>query len=292
MVKAWRSRKVARLLQESAEAIRTAVNQAQRDLFIDNAVAQLLDMTADTGNVLPLHIADLLPRYHDTLLKRLDGSASASNLLTGIHALDDAMGGVNPQDLIVVAGRPGMGKTELALKIVEGVTTAGGGALIFSMEMAALQIAERALAGSQAMPVSRLRNPKQMHDDEWAGLTAAISRLASRDIWIVDATDLSIEQIRAIAETHKRRYPQLATIVVDYLGLIKKPQAERNDLAVAHISRNLKTMAPAYAHVCAQPAIARGGLPPGGAAAARNVRSAGFWRNRAGRGQHSFSLSG
>ncbi|STQ59235.1 DnaB family helicase [Pseudescherichia vulneris] len=77
------------------------------------------------------------------------------------------MGGINPQDLIVVAGRPGMGKTELALKIVEGVTTAGGGALIFSMEMAALQIAERALAGSQAMPVSRLRNPKQMHDDEW-----------------------------------------------------------------------------------------------------------------------------
>ena len=93
------------------------------------------------------------------------------------------------------------------------------------------------------MPVSRLRNPKQMHDDEWADLTAAISRLASRDIWIVDATDLTIEQIRAIAETHKRRYPQLATIVVDYLGLIKKPQAERNDLAVAHISRNLKTMA-------------------------------------------------
>ncbi len=64
-----------------------------------------------------------------------------------------------------------------------------------------------------------------------------------RDIWIVDATDLTIEQIRAVAETHKRRYPHLAMIVVDYLGLIKKPKAERNDLAIAHISRNLKTMA-------------------------------------------------
>ncbi len=243
MVKAWRSREIARLLQESAEAIRTAVNQAQRDLFIDKAVAQLLDMTADTGNVLPLHIADLLPRYQETLHKRLDGSTSSPNLLTGINELDDAMGGINPQDLVVVAGRPGMGKTELALKIVAGVTARGGGALIFSMEMAALQIAERALAGNQAMPVSRLRNPDQLNDSEWTGLTEAIRELASRDIWIVDATDLTIEQIRAIAETHKRRYPHLATIVVDYLGLIKKPQAERNDLAVAHISRNLKTMA-------------------------------------------------
>ncbi|WP_310982427.1 DnaB-like helicase C-terminal domain-containing protein, partial [Klebsiella pneumoniae] len=73
--------------------------------------------------------------------------------------------------------------------------------------------------------------------------TAAMETMNGRDIWIVDATDLTIEQIRAVAETHKRRYPHLAMIVVDYLGLIKKPKAERNDLAIAHISRNLKTMA-------------------------------------------------
>ncbi len=68
-----------------------------------------------------------------------------------------------------------------------------------------------------------------MQDEDWARFTAAMETMNGRDIWIVDATDLTIEQIRAIAETHKRRYPHLAMIVVDYLGLIKKPKAERND---------------------------------------------------------------
>lgn len=243
MVKAWRSRRMAELLQQGADGIRQANNQEQRDQIVDSAVAQLLDMTGDTGDVQPVHISDLLPTYMETVQKRMDGEAGTRNLKTGIDELDDATGGINLQDLIVVAGRPGMGKTEFALKIVDGVTAAGGGALIFSMEMAAAQIVERSLAGSGNMSVSRLRNPLDMQDEDWARFTAAMETMNGRDIWIVDATDLTIEQIRAVAEMHKRRYPHLAMIVVDYLGLIKKPKAERNDLAIAHISRNLKTMA-------------------------------------------------
>ncbi|EPR3548185.1 replicative DNA helicase [Raoultella ornithinolytica] len=243
MVKAWRSRRMAELLQQGADGIRQANNQEQRDQVVESAVAQLLDMTGDTGDVQPVHISDLLPTYMETVQKRMDGEAGTRNLKTGIDDLDDATGGINLQDLIVVAGRPGMGKTEFALKLVDGVTASGGGALIFSMEMAAAQIVERSLAGSGNMSVSRLRNPLDMQDEDWARFTAAMETMNGRDIWIVDATDLTIEQIRAVAETHKRRYPHLAMIVVDYLGLIKKPKAERNDLAIAHISRNLKTMA-------------------------------------------------
>ncbi|URK11684.1 replicative DNA helicase [Klebsiella variicola] len=243
MVKAWRSRRMAELLQQGADGIRQANNQEQRDQVVESAVAQLLDMTGDTGDVQPVHMSELLPVYMETMQKRMDGEEGTRNLKTGIDELDDATGGINLQDLIVVAGRPGMGKTEFALKIVDGVTAAGGGALIFSMEMAAAQIVERSLAGSGNMSVSRLRNPLDMQDEDWARFTAAMETMNGRDIWIVDATDLTIEQIRAVAETHKRRYPHLAMIVVDYLGLIKKPKAERNDLAIAHISRNLKTMA-------------------------------------------------
>lgn len=243
MVKAWRSRRMAELLQQSADGIRKANNQEQRDQVVESAVAKLLDMTGDTGDIQPVHISDLLPTYMETVQKRMDGEAGTRNLKTGIDELDNATGGINLQDLIVVAGRPGMGKTEFALKLVDGVTASGGGALIFSMEMAAAQIVERSLAGSGNMSVSRLRNPLDMQDEDWARFTAAMETMNGRDIWVVDATDLTIEQIRAVAETHKRRYPHLAMIVVDYLGLIKKPKAERNDLAIAHISRNLKTMA-------------------------------------------------
>ncbi|ARD61585.1 hypothetical protein Y71_17245 [Kosakonia radicincitans DSM 16656] len=243
MVKAWRSREMAKLLQEGADSIRNAINQEQRDLVTENAVAQLLDMTADTGDVQPVHISELLPAYMDTVQKRMDGDASVRNLLTGIDDLDHAMGGINTTDLIVVAGRPGMGKTEFTLNIVHSVTERRSGALIFSMEMQAGQIVERSLAGNGNMSVSRLRNPRDMDDEDWARLTNALTLLNDRDIWIVDATDLTIEQIRAIAETHKRRYPHLGMIAIDYMGLVKKPKAERNDLAIAHISRNLKTMA-------------------------------------------------
>ncbi|MGK2113187.1 replicative DNA helicase, partial [Klebsiella pneumoniae] len=228
MVKAWRSRRMAELLQQGADGIRQANNQEQRDQVVETAVAQLLDMTGDTGDVQPVHMSELLPVYMETMQKRMDGEEGTRNLKTGIEELDDATGGINLQDLIVVAGRPGMGKTEFALKIVDGVTAAGGGALIFSMEMAAAQIVERSLAGSGNMSVSRLRNPLDMQDEDWARFTAAMETMNGRDIWIVDATDLTIEQIRAVAETHKRRYPHLAMIVVDYLGLIKKPKAERN----------------------------------------------------------------
>jgi replicative DNA helicase len=220
MVKAWRSRRMAELLQHGADGIRQANNQEQRDQVVETAVAQLLDMTGDTGDVQPVHMSELLPVYMETMQKRMDGEEGTRNLKTGIEELDDATGGINLQDLIVVAGRPGMGKTEFALKIVDGVTAAGGGALIFSMEMAAAQIVERSLAGSGNMSVSRLRNPLDMQDEDWARFTAAMETMNGRDIWIVDATDLTIEQIR-VAETHKRRYPHLAMIVVDYLGLIK-----------------------------------------------------------------------
>ncbi|MXE16602.1 replicative DNA helicase, partial [Escherichia coli] len=80
------------------------------------------------------------------------------------------------------------------------VTADGGGALFFSMEMGAQQIVERTVAGAGNMSSSRLRNPKEMDDEDWSRLTAALETMQDRDIWIVDATDLTIEQIRAIAE--------------------------------------------------------------------------------------------
>ncbi|CAI2515348.1 Replicative DNA helicase [Serratia ficaria] len=232
--KGWRSRQMAALLQNGADGIRNARNQEQRDTVIEASVTKLIEMTADTGGVVPVHLGELLGGYMDLMDRRMKGDAEMRNLYSGIDELDAITGGWNPQDLIVVAGRPGMGKTEFALKVIEGATRSGGGALIFSMEMAALQMVERSVAGAGNLSVSKLRKPESLCDEDWGRIHAALEVLNNRDIWIVDATDLTVDQIRAITETHKRRHPHLAVAMVDYLGLIAKPKAERNDLCQRH----------------------------------------------------------
>lgn len=129
-----------------------------------------------------------------------------------------------------------MGKTELALKVAEGVASSvipgsnlRRGVLIFSMEMSNLQIVERSIAGRGNMSVSVLRNPAKMDDEGWARVSEGICHLKDLDVWMVDASNLSVEEIRSIADRHKQEHPQLSLILVDYLGLIKKPKADRND---------------------------------------------------------------
>lgn len=89
-----------------------------------------------------------------------------------------------------------------------------------------------------------------MDDEDWARLTAALATMQDRDIWIVDATDLTIEQIRAIAETHKRRYPHLKLIGVDYMGLIKTEGRAPRSRCGAYLPQHED-----YGHASAYPCV-------------------------------------
>lgn len=157
---------------------------------------------------------------------------------------------MNPEDLVIIAARPGCGKTEISLKIAAGVaskpvpgTDRKRGVLIFTMEMSNTQIAERSIAGSGNMSVNALRNPANLDDEGWARIAHGICALKDLNVWLVDASRLTVEQIRSISERHKQENADLSLIMVDYLGLIEKPRTERNDLAIAHISGSLKAMA-------------------------------------------------
>ncbi|MDU2018787.1 MAG: replicative DNA helicase [Leclercia adecarboxylata] len=217
---------------------------------MDELMRRLSTIRKPKTEVAPVRLGDVLDDYTDTLENRLKNGDESDTLKTGIDELDAITGGMNAEDLVIIAARPGMGKTELALKIAEGVasrpmpgTDSLRGVLIFSMEMSNLQIAERSIAGRENMSVSVLRNPANMGDEGWARVFNAICHLKDLDVWMVDASKLTVEEIRSIAERHKQEHPSLSLILVDYLGLISKPKADRNDLAIAHISGSLKAMA-------------------------------------------------
>lgn len=217
---------------------------------MDELMRRLSTIRKPKTEIAPVRLGDVLDDYTDTLENRLKNGDESDTLKTGIDELDAITGGMNAEDLVIIAARPGMGKTELALKIAEGVasrpmpgTDSLRGVLIFSMEMSNLQIAERSIAGRENMSVSVLRNPANMGDEGWARVFNAICHLKDLDVWMVDASKLTVEEIRSIAERHKQEHPALSLILVDYLGLISKPKADRNDLAIAHISGSLKAMA-------------------------------------------------
>lgn len=243
-------RRFTELMDAGKREITSAGNHELALNAINQFMASLTDIDRPDDEIRPMHIRDVLDGYQELLEKRVRQGEESDTLKTGIPELDQITGGINPVDLVIVAARPGMGKTEFALTVAEGVgrqqlpgSKDNRGVLIFSMEMDANQIIERQLAGAGNLPVSSLRNPAKMDDEGWAKVTLGMKRLLDLDVWIVDASKMNVEQIRAIAERHKRNHPALSLILVDYLGLIDKPKADRNDLAIAHISGSLKRMA-------------------------------------------------
>lgn len=245
----YHRRLVLSLMEELRDPIQNGTIDSSGQAM-DELVKRLSMIRKPKTEVSPVRLGDVLDDYADTLESRLKNGEESDTLKTGIDDLDAITGGMNAEDLVIIAARPGMGKTELALKIAEGVasrpmpgTDCLRGVLIFSMEMSNLQIAERSIAGRENMAVNVLRNPANMDNEGWARVFNAICHLKDLDVWMVDASKLTVEEIRSIAERHKQEHPALSLILVDYLGLISKPKADRNDLAIAHISGSLKAMA-------------------------------------------------
>ena len=119
-----------------------------------NSIAAI---TLEEKTVQPVHIDDILPAVVDRVDARNRGLEEARSLMTGIEELDAKTGGIEPTDLVFIAARPSMGKTELALDIIDKVSEQGRGVLFFSMEMPNIQIGERMVSAAGGMSVSRLK---------------------------------------------------------------------------------------------------------------------------------------
>lgn len=192
----------------------------------------------ETNDKLPRRIADLLEDYMDVLEGRMQGEESGLYLKTGIQALDDEYGGFDRTDLIVIAGRPGMGKTELAINIANSIGRQKGKGLFVSLEMSDMQVVERHVADRAGLSVGALRNPLNMIQEQYTRLTAATGTLMDENNYVIDGS-FTVDDCIAHAE-RMNSDGGLSFLAIDYLGLLEKPKAERNDIAIAEITRKLK----------------------------------------------------
>lgn len=177
------------------------------------------------------------------LFERYENQGSLSGLTTGFPDLDRLTTGLQPSDLVIVAGRPSMGKTALAIGIAEAAAVRNNSAVaIFSMEMSATQISFRLLSSLGRIDQQNIRTGN-IDEDEWPRVTSAIRMLTDMRLYIDDTPALSPVDLRARARRLHREHG-LNLIVVDYLQLMQVPGSKENRATeVSEISRTLKALA-------------------------------------------------
>ncbi len=177
------------------------------------------------------------------LSRRYESKDAVTGLATGFADLDELTSGLQPADLIIVAARPSMGKTALAVNMAEHAAIKSRKAVaIFSMEMSASQLAFRLISSLGRIDQQHLRNG-DLAEEDWPRVTSAITLLSETKILIDDTPALSPAELRARARRMKRQY-DLGLIVVDYLQLMAVPGNKENRATeISEISRGLKALA-------------------------------------------------
>ena len=184
-----------------------------------------------------------LSEAFDVLQTRYAAGGSVTGLPTGYTDFDEMTAGLQPTDLLILAARPAMGKTTLALNMAEYAAIKSKKAVaVFSMEMSASQLALRLISSNGRVNAQRLRSG-QLEDEDWSRVTSAIRMLKEAKIFIDDTPGLSPDALRAKARRLKREH-DLGLIVVDYLQLMAVPgNSENRATEISEISRSLKHLA-------------------------------------------------
>lgn len=189
----------------------------------------------------PETIGSLLPSVVEDIQARYDRGGAITGLSTGFTDLDDKTCGLNPGDLVIVAGRPSMGKTAFALNVAEHVAVNDGKpVLVFSMEMAKNQLSERSIASIGRVSMNALRSG-QMTDEYFSRMSFALGKLFKAPLLIEDAPALTVTQMRARARRAAKKHG-LSLIVIDYIQLARG-EGQSREQEVSSISRGLKALA-------------------------------------------------
>ena len=243
-----RKRSVLRQLIQAMGRINEAVFNPQgkaSEQVLDEAEQAIFEIGERQGKRLRKYrpIADLIAEARDRVDTLSRQSSPITGLATGYTDFDRLTAGLQPADLIILAGRPSMGKSALAINIAEHVAIQGQKSVaVFSMEMPSEQLAMRMIGSLSRIDQQRLRTGK-LNDEDWPRLTSTVGVVRDARLFIDDTPALTPAELRArsrrIARDHK-----LDLVIVDYLQLMQAPGFSDNRVAeVSEVSRALKGMA-------------------------------------------------
>lgn len=246
-----RQRSISRKLMQANSEIGELINNPQGldgESLLDEAERRIfaLNDEASKSDSSLSSMKDLIPRTIDRLHElsnKRDGLIGSS---TGFKDLDKKLQGLQKGDLVVVAGRPSMGKTSFAMNIAENVLLdeeSKGAVLIFSLEMPGESLTTRMLSGMSKLDQQNVRSG-MLKDQELRELLSEGEKLKNMPLWIDDSSILSPMELRAKARRLKRQEGELSLIVVDYLQLMQLPLSVENRVnQISEISRSLKSLA-------------------------------------------------
>ena len=245
-----RERSLLRQLIRAGTDIASAVfnndGESARDL-VDRAEQRIFEIAEGSFRRREGAVAvrSLLPAVIDQIDEWHNNPDKLRGLPTGFTDFDRLTGGLRPGDLVIIAGRPSMGKTTLAVNMAEYAAVHPGtraSVAIFSMEMPSEQVITRMLASIGGVPLNSLRSGK-ISDEDWVRITSATSQLSEAKIFVDETPALNPTELRARARRVKREHG-LSLIVVDYLQLMQVPGTQENRATeIAEISRSLKALA-------------------------------------------------
>jgi replicative DNA helicase len=229
---------VALAIQERALAA-----DDEADAILDNAESSIFELADDRIRAGLIGVKDLVRDNWTRIEKVFTGGRQITGLATGYPELDRETAGLQPSELIILAARPSMGKTALALNIAENVAVRNRETVaVFSLEMSKESLLLRLLASHAQVDAHKFRTGYVKHDD-WKRVSESLSELADAPLWIDDSASASVLEMAAKAR-RLARDKNLALVIVDYLQLVtaRGRFGNRNE-EVSSISRALKAMA-------------------------------------------------
>jgi replicative DNA helicase len=226
---------ITEMAYDVPDEVGEALDRAEALVF-EVAQRRVTDSLRELGQILHLSLDQLEALY--------DRGSSLTGVPSGYLDLDDLLLGFQPSNLVVVAARPGMGKTSFALgAAIHVAMDTRRPVAFFSMEMSHLELTQRLLSGEARVDSTRLRRGS-LTDSDWPRISQAVGRLAEAPFFIDDNPNCSVMEMRAKCRRIKAREGDLGLVVVDYLQLMSTSRrAENRQVEVAELSRGLKILA-------------------------------------------------